>query len=263
MIRKDTHIHAMILREDIDSEAFIKKAIAQGLQEIAITDHMPLSVNRAADRIPAGQVREYCAGVRALSEQYADQIRILCGIEIDYHPSVIGEIEAVLAEGDFDLCLGSSHLHAFYQTDDFATMSRQDYAKLMLENTMAAAKTGYFHVIPHVDMYRWVFANPQRFPLRETPDVDQSILPIAQEVLTVLKEKNVALEINPHFAHATDDLNNLYPNAVIMRMALDSGVRFCYGSDAHKADDVGILRDLIVAHPLYGQAFGGDHCETL
>lgn len=257
MIRnRDTHIHAMILREDIDSEAFVKTAISKGLKEIAITDHMPLSCSRAADRIPSGRVKEYCAKVRDLADKYANQIRILCGIEIDYHPSVLGEIEAVLAEGDFDLCLGSSHLHVFCDAAQFSAMSRREYAEWMLENTRMAAQTGYFHVIPHIDMYRWVFTNPQRFPLRETPDVDESLMENAKDVLAVIKAKNVALEINPHFAHATDDLNNLYPSTLIMRQALGMNMRFCYGSDAHKADQVGILREQILRHPLYGQAFG-------
>ena len=55
-MRKDTHIHAMILRQDVDSHAYVRAAIAKGLDTIAITDHMPLSCSSAGDRIPRGRV---------------------------------------------------------------------------------------------------------------------------------------------------------------------------------------------------------------
>ena len=272
MKNSDTHIHAMILQEGVDSEAYIRTAIDRGLDEICITDHMPLSISQASDRIPAGRVKEYCRRVRELAEQYADRITIRCGIELDYHPSAVPEIEAVLGEGDFDLRLGSSHLHLFHDARWFASASHLDYAKAMLENVAAAAESGLFDVIPHIDMYKWVFANPKRFPFGQTANseadsaspsgasfgtaafAESALDPLIDAALDAIQSHSLLLEINPHFAQAVDDIGQTYPSPYITQKALDRGLSFCFGSDAHVASHVGIMRDELLAHPLYGAA---------
>ena len=253
-MRKDTHIHAMILRQDVDSHAYVRAAIAKGLDTIAITDHMPLSCSSAGDRIPRGRVKEYCQKVRELGRRYDGQIRILCGIEIDYHPSVKDEVDAILQEGDFDLRLGSSHLHVLHDAGWFKTVSRQDYARLMLENAAAAAQTGFFQVIPHIDMYRWVFVNSRRFPCKDSVFNEQALLPYVRQTLDAIKRNGVMLEINPHFACGSGSMDDVYPSRLIAACALASGVRFCYGSDAHRAEDVGAMLEQLEQNPLYGEA---------
>ena len=37
-------------------------------------------------------------------------------------------------------------------------------------------------------------------------------------------------------------------------MALERNIRFCYGSDAHKPESVGVLLDQLETHPVYGTA---------
>jgi histidinol-phosphatase (PHP family) len=124
---------------------------------------MPISISKASDRIPKGGVSEYCKRVRKLAEKYAEQIVVKCGIEIDFLPQYKDEAEAVLSEGTFDYVIGSSHLHmleSYFQ----GNYSKETYAKAMFENTMAAAETGYFDTIAHIDMYKWVFSKAERYP---------------------------------------------------------------------------------------------------
>ena len=112
-MRKDYHLHPMVLQCPERLDWFVERAKQKNIGEICVTDHMPLSLSNAPDRIPSGQVREYCARVRELAKRYEGTIKIRCGIEIDYHPSARAEIERVLDEGDFDFVLGSSHMHIF------------------------------------------------------------------------------------------------------------------------------------------------------
>ena len=166
----------------------------------------------------------------------------------------IREVDAILQEGDFDLRLGSSHLHVLHDAGWFKTVSRQDYARLMLENAAAAAQTGYFQVIPHIDMYRWVFVNSRRFPCKDSVFNEQALLPYVRQTLDAIKRNGVMLEINPHFACGSGSMDDVYPSRLIAACALASGVRFCYGSDAHRAEDVGAMLEQLEQNPLYGEA---------
>ena len=55
-------------------DAFVRQALKKGIQEICITDHMPLSISNAADRLPKGRVGEYCRCVCSLAHQYTVSI---------------------------------------------------------------------------------------------------------------------------------------------------------------------------------------------
>ena len=251
-MKKDYHIHAMILREGIDSEQYVLEAIRKGFGEICITDHMPLSCSGAKDRIPAGRVEDYCRQVSKLAEKYQDQIRIKCGIEVDFHPSVLSEVEDVLACGQFDYVLGSSHLHVMKHLNLFAPgATRRGYAAAMLENTRLAAESGLFSAIAHVDMYRWIFTIPDRFPLADDGLQETEIAALAEPALRAIQKAGLRLEINPHLAEHTGCLDDTYPSANLTAAATALGIPFVYGSDAHTPDHVGILYDRLKALPRY------------
>ena len=252
---KDYHIHPQIITNNELFEKIVDTALANGIEEICITDHMPLTCSSASDRIPHGKVRDYCRRGRELAEEYSDRISVKLGIEADYHPSAIGELEAVLSEGDFDFVLGSSHLHVFSHLGFFdGKLSYGDYAELMYENTASAAASGYFDAIAHVDMYRWIFTKHERFPLIDDGFCVEDHTASIKEMLCAIKNNGLRLEINPHFASHTLDLNKVYPCDLITQAALDMGIKFSFGSDAHKAEDVGKMLDMLRCHPLYGKA---------
>ena len=62
------------------------------------------------------------------------------------------------------------------------------------------------------------------------------------------------LEINPHLAETKKDLSFLYPQDTITKWAIDMGLEFSYGSDAHKPTSVGTLLEELEDHSLYGAA---------
>ena len=64
MSRKDYHMHPKALVAPERFADFAEKAIERGITEICVTDHMPLSLSHASDRIPRGEVGAYCRAVR-------------------------------------------------------------------------------------------------------------------------------------------------------------------------------------------------------
>lgn len=245
-------MHPKAWAEEERFDAFVSEALKKDIKEICVTDHMPLSISNASDRIKKGTVGEYCRRVRELSEKYSDKIAIKCGIEIDYHPSVIGEIEEVLAAGEFNYILGSSHMHLFIK--DFEKYSYNRFAEASLENALRAVETGWFSTLSHPDMFRFAFCDGERFPLYgEGYDVHKHEA-LIKELIEKVAERGMRMEINPHLAEKSGDLFYVYPQAEIVEWALERGVRFTYGSDAHKPSSVGALLSELEAHPVYGKA---------
>ena len=240
MIKRDGHMHPNLLKKPWQGREFIEHAIELGFREIVFTDHMPFTVTGDEhDRIPFGKVGEYCAEVKRLSEEYADRIRILTGIEIDYHPDCTSEIEEILSAGEFDVILGSTHLDIKGFHVPFEKLTRGEFARLVLENYLAAAKSGYFHVITHLDVYRWIFDMPEKFPLKDDAYTWRDCEGLIREIFSVMEEKNIALEINAApFYKGFGDVG-AYPERGILALSREYSLPYVYGSDAHFADKVG------------------------
>lgn len=258
-MRKDYHLHPMVLQCPERFDDFVQSALRQDIGEICITDHMPLSLSNAPDRIPRGCVREYCSRVRELAKRYEGTVKIRCGIEIDYHPSVTEEISRVLDEGDFDFVLGASHMHIFL--NDFERYTFNDFAKYSLENSLWAAETGWFSAIAHLDMYRWAFERPKRFPLKDDGYSVDRYADLISELLDLLALRGIFLEINSHLASGKRDLSYIYPDAAVIAWALEKNVCFSFGSDAHSPDAVGAYLSELELHPLYGKVLEAWYCR--
>lgn len=252
---KDYHMHPMAVQKPEQFDLFVQKAISEGIKEICITDHMPLLCSKAKDRIPHGKIKEYCATVRSFAEQYRNDISIKLGIEIDFHPSVKDEIDAVLDAGEFDFLLGSSHLHVIKEHEWFQNnVTYNEYAKAMFENTILAAESGYFDAIAHVDMHRRIFQRKDKFPLIEDDYSESLHWNLIEETLDAIAANGVRLELNPHIAELTGHIEDMYPSVSIVKRALEKGIQFTYGSDAHAPKSVGACLKDIREHHVYGKA---------
>ena len=252
---KDYHMHPMVVQKPEQFDLFVQKSVAEGIEEICITDHMPLLCSKAKDRIPHGKIKEYCANVRNFAKQYQNVISIKLGIEIDFHPSVKDEIEAVLDAGEFDFILGSSHLHVIKQNEWFQNnVTHNEYARAMFENTILAAETGYFNAIAHVDMHRRIFERKDKFPLIDDGYSESLHGSLIDETLDAIAVNGVRLELNPHIAELTGHIDDMYPSISIVERALEKGIQFTYGSDAHTPKSVGACLKDIREHKVYGKA---------
>lgn len=249
---KDYHMHPQVVGVN-NFHDFAETAIARGIEEICVTDHMPLSFSPGGDRIPEGMVEEYCRKVRNLAREYEGRLSVKLGIEVDYYPEYEDEIKAVLKAGEYDYVLGSSHMHISPGIFD-RCKTYTEFATAALENTLLAAQSGYFTTIPHMDMYRWIFVNPHRFPLEPDGYTYERSMPLIERILDTIRDEGMFLEINSHFAESQKNIDQTYPQAEILQMALDKGLHFTFGSDAHASKSIGAYLDELRRHPLYGQA---------
>lgn len=251
MQKADLHTHPNLLKKPEQGEEFIRRAIEMGLDAVCFTDHMPFSVTGDEhDRIPFGGVGDYCRAVRELSERYGNEIEIFTGIEIDYHPLYEDEAKAVISSGEFDFILGSSHLNISGFGIPFGGgLTRTEYALFVLENYLAAARSGLFQILTHLDVYRWVFSENVFYPLEGEfdPSATESTL---REIFAEMERRDIALEVNAAPLYKKFDGDGPYPARRILDIAGEYRIRRTYGSDAHAADKVGFgydaIKDLLI-----------------
>ncbi len=253
-MKKDYHMHPTVVQNPERFDRFAEIAIERGIEEVCITDHMPLIDSVQKDRIPHGKVEEYCETVHKIQEKYEGKLSVKLGIEIDYHPTILNQIEAVLNKNNFDYILGSSHLNSIRHLDIYSqNFDKDEFAEAMLKNSLLAAESGYFNTIAHIDMYKWVYTN-QAFTKKDTVLHEEQHMETVSRILDAVKKNDMYLEMNVHFAANTDNMRNIYPSDIIMREALRKNVKFAYGSDSHRHEHVGILLDYLHENEPYKAA---------
>ena len=86
------HTHTKRCRHAIcEDREYVEKAIQQGIQTLGFSDHAPyLFPNTkyySSFRMFPDQLEEYANSVRSLQKEYANDIRILLGFELEYYPA--------------------------------------------------------------------------------------------------------------------------------------------------------------------------------
>ena len=84
------HTHTKRCGHAVGTEReYIENAIAKGIQTLGFSDHAPYifpNGYQSGYRVRVEQLFEYAESVRALAKEYENDIRILCGFELEYYP---------------------------------------------------------------------------------------------------------------------------------------------------------------------------------
>lgn len=208
-------------------------AIRAGITEIAFTDHIE---HEPADMSYGFfDYATYMRDLETARDKYGDRLVILAGAEVDFNDRIVGEVEHFLGEHEFDFVIGSVHygdLGEIIFPEYFATRSIVDVMKPYLEQIQAAAETGWFDTIGHIDL-------PKRYRPVETLPYD----PLACEAelraaLRAIIDVGMSFEINtsgmrqtPRTSMPAGQIVDLY-----VRMG---GTLITVGSDSHVPDTIG------------------------
>jgi histidinol-phosphatase (PHP family) len=235
---------------------FVERAIARGLSEIAITDHIPLYFLPESARDPKLAMREdqfdgYLAEVAALQREYAGTIAVRLGLEADYAEGHEEELARWLSRADWDLVLGSVHFVAGDWIDDPsrspARFEREGVERLYDEYYRLLAKaahTGLFDVLTHFDLPKKHGHRPSR-PRTEAEDA----------AIAAAREAGCAVEISS--AGLRKPVAEAYPEARVLSKLVEAGVPVTFSSDAHAPAEVawGYEKTLPVARAAGAEQF--------
>lgn len=225
-MKVDSHTHPFERDETLDGmRLFVEQARAKGFEEISFTEHGALLPGRTDEFF-----RNYAKFALQLKDESSFP-RINFGIELDYHPTLLREAAAIVAEFPFDYVLGSVHVHTGLYSGDISGKSFDETVEFALSRILEAVESGVFDTITHFDFYRILLGDNQDeyVPSRHK---DTTL-----EVFKAMERCGVCLEVNS--SSLRRPINDLHPTPEILEWARDFDLKYTFASDAHEPHLVG------------------------
>ena len=233
----DAHVHTDQSPDSrVPIDAYAALAIAQGLPELAITDHVDFDRRDPAYEYTRFADRERT--VRAAADRWAAHgLTIRFGAEMTWNRSWAEDFRDHLHRHRYDYVIGSVHdwPESPYRRADvgswIAGRPLDEIVAPYYNEVMAGVRAGLFDTIGHLDVVkRYLHPYVTAADLAARPD-------LLEPVLSTLVESGVALEVN------TSGLiypgAETYPSAATVRRFRElGGSRVVAGSDAHRKDSL-------------------------
>jgi histidinol-phosphatase (PHP family) len=159
--------------------------------------------------------------------------RVLLGIEADYYRGCEDFLSEWLPAQDFDLVIGSIHFIESWGFDNpkerhiWDSIDIRETWRRYFELVEKLADTKLYDVVGHLDL-------PKKFGHRPS---EKEIKEMAQPALDRIAEAGMGIELNT--AGLRRQVGEIYPSPLILSLARERGVPICFGSDAHKPEEVG------------------------
>ncbi|MBR6358490.1 MAG: histidinol-phosphatase HisJ family protein [Lachnospiraceae bacterium] len=279
MGKTDFHIHSYFSTDSVeDPEEIVKTAIKRGMEAICFTDHIDLDfpevyreeiekslgdkglmlhrfVNglESDAKIPLFKfdMEHYITEISDLKLKYYGDIDIKIGAEFGLRPyraDLCKEYSYMKRHYKLDFVLGSLHLvddrDPFYK-ESWGTCDINDFIEeYFYELHEAIEEYGDFDSLAHIDYVARYMPNLEE--LKHDPEqindfadsLYEAHAGVIDDILKTIIRRGQALEINTAGLYGT--YAHTHPTKQILRAYSElGGVKFSYGSDAHKADDVG------------------------
>ena len=231
----DAHLHTDLSPDsDVPIDAFAEAAVARGIAEIAITDHVDFVPDTPAYEYTTFEQRERVA--REAAERWGERgVAIRFGVEITWDSRFAADIRDHLATHAYDFVIGSVHIYrgSPYAAENIAGWiagrALPDIVAPYFDEVIAAARSGLFDALGHIDFVkRWLTPHVTPADLAAAPE-------LYEPILAALVETGTALEINTSGLRQAP--NETYPAPPIVARFQELGGRgVTVGSDAHRAD---------------------------
>jgi histidinol-phosphatase (PHP family) len=230
----DYHVHTI---QSADCSTPIlescEAAVRAGITEIAFTDHIE---HEPADM--SYGLFDYTTYMRDLEEareRFEGRLVILAGAEVDFNTRIASEVEVFMGKHDFDFVIGSVHYGEAGEIifpEYFRTRSIDEVMKPYLEQLQAAAETGWFDTLGHIDL-----------PKRYRPEFAGHYDPLANQaelecLLKAVIDQDMSFEINTSGLRQTPKTSMPGPQIVDLYVSL-GGSQVTVGSDSHVPDTIG------------------------
>lgn len=265
----DYHIHASLCKHaEGEIEDYLEVARQKELTEVCITDHAPNPDGYdQKHRMTLDEFELYREKVRAVSVMPGDCIlgragasgsteqamvgrgrtcpsgrrpvstsarpSVLFGIEADYYDGCKRFLKEWLPRQNLDLVIGSIHyIHnwGFDNPDEREVWDNVDVGstwRMYFELVIRLAQTRLFDAVGHFDL-------PKKFGYRPPEKEIREMLP---PVLDEVARANMAIEINT--SGLRKPVKEIYPGIMALELAYARGIPICFGSDAHRPEEVG------------------------
>jgi histidinol-phosphatase (PHP family) len=242
----DYHIHTKFCNHaEGEMEEYVQAAIKSKLTEMGFSCHiprefLPKEVPRELYAMTMNDFKgSYLPEINRLQKKYESEINIKTGLEIDYFAWIQTPILEFIEEysGILDYIFGSVHIlktqNAVWSIDDhnfskyynqFGINSVYDQ---YLDAILELIHTGKYNILAHLDL-------PKKYGFRPT-NSDRYYAKIS-EVLDEVKKQGMSLEVST--AGLRKFINEIYPDDLIVRMAIERDISLVTSSDSHRPEEV-------------------------
>ncbi|OBV28871.1 histidinol phosphate phosphatase [Helicobacter sp. CLO-3] len=279
-MRIDLHNHTPRCNHASGTPAlYLARARELGIDVYGFACHAPMAFDEKY-RMKLDELESYIAEIRALQKQYeasdsaqkeqgtqkerdtqsapkeskdksAHDMKVLCGLEVDFIDGREDLIEPSVLSADLDYLVGSVHFLGEWGFDNPEFIG--EYAKRdmhacwedYLNAIQKMAESGLFQIVGHMDLLK-IFGN-------KMPD---SLAPRLDAALESIARAKMSIEINS--AGLRKQVREIYPSKAILQKAFALGIPITFGSDAHSLEQVGYGYDKCVA---LAKSVGYTHCN--
>lgn len=221
-MKANYHTHTWRCRHATGTERqYVENAIRAGLEILGFADHAPYLFPNgyySTFRMRMDQFPDYVDTVLSLRGEYAAQIEIPLGLEIEYYPRHLPELLPILRDQPMDyLILGQHFVNNEYDAP-YNGVGSEDAGLLRqyVRQTCDAVNTGLFTYFAHPDLIN--FRGSARLYRHHMRDICRE----AKSCGVPLEFNLLGLSCGKH-----------YPNPIFWEIAAEEGCTVILGRDAH------------------------------
>ena len=226
-MKHNYHAHTAKCNHAIGSEReYIERAIETGMETLGFSDHAPYPFPdtdyRSGFRMKDDELFSYAETIRALQKEYANDIRILCGFELEYYPKYHAQEMEFLNRVHPDyLLLGQHFTGNEIGAPPAATLCEDKAFSAYITQVLDGLKTGDFLYLAHPDLAGYPFEK-------------ETVLREYRRLCEGAKAMHIPLEIN--FLGLRTKRH--YPQKTLFEIAASVGNEVVFGADAHDPKNV-------------------------
>ncbi|MNO78621.1 Histidinol-phosphatase [compost metagenome] len=223
-------------------EEYVQRGIELGLQQLGLSDHLPLiHVDPASYypemAMPMAELPRYVEECLTLKERYRGVIDLRVGLEADYIEGCEDQIREILSPYPWDYLIGSVHFLGKWDITDHRQVhgwegkDELEVYRLYYDAVKKSALSGLYDIIGHMDVIKRFGYGPQ------TPEGKAEARVLELETLKVIADSGIAMELNA--SGLSKPCAEMFPAEHLLQEAFRLGIPLTLGSDAHDPAKLG------------------------
>ena len=221
------HSHTPRCRHASGSEReYVENALKRGLKIFGFSDHTPQwfpGGYYSTMRMFPDQLEDYCRTVRALQKEYAGQLDIPLGVEVENYPDIFEELLLRLRDAGIEYMLLGQHWIGNEDGEPYSGRPTENVRQLerYCDQLIDGMYTGLFSYVAHPDLLHFVGSSQayDRHMRRLCKAAVATDTPLEINLLGVLTRRH-------------------YPRDAFWQIAAEEGCKTVLGIDAHSPAEV-------------------------
>lgn len=241
----DHHLHTCYSDGSAGVRAMVEAAVQKGFGKIAITDHMPLPVEKRY-AMKLEMIEPYRAEIRRVREDFVGVIEVRLGLEMEYLPGFETWTEKIVSPG-WEHAILSVHNLIHKGRWGMVNGTRQEFERLLYaifdgdiralctcyhSQIRKGFHTGLFDVVGHLDVLKKHNRDDAYFS-----EDEKWYRELMMETLDAAASSPMAVEIN--LSGIDHPAASPYPSPWIIAGCACRGIPMVLSSDAHRPENIG------------------------